>query len=383
MSATFVDVTGEAEQFADLFSYLASLKPELKGDADEKNIEKGVEQNKQGELLKKLLSHQQLVLEQGAEKDVEGFFGLQTTLILKHGGSSTKDLLHQQVKAIAANPKEKSLVKITVLNNMYNLAQDADLRAEIFVSLLKCAESNSDLVYPLFDTVEDKFREWKSSVAQKREVYKLLREMTREKETAFYNKFSLKYFKTFEANEVATVTGEAKAYALEVLKSKDNYQYDELFSLAVVKALEKSDASVFQLLKIFNNGDLDNFASFSQSEVSALGLDSDVLRRKISMLTLISLANQKSELSYAEVIKALKLQNEDEVEYWVITAVGEKLLEAKMDPTAKTITVARSSHRSFDKAQWEGLRDRVALWKENLVSVLKVIQSAKNDKQIA
>lgn len=46
--------------------------------------------------------------------DVEGFFGLQTTLILKHGGSSTKDLLHQQVKAIAANPKEKSLVKITV-----------------------------------------------------------------------------------------------------------------------------------------------------------------------------------------------------------------------------------------------------------------------------
>lgn len=127
---------------------------------------------------------------------------------------------------------------------------------------------------------------------------------------------------------------------MEVLKSKDNYQYDELFSLAVVKALEKSDASVFQLLKIFNNGDLDNFASFSQSEVSALGLDSDVLRRKISMLTLISLANQKSELSYAEVIKALKLQNEDEVEYWVITAVGEKLLEAKMDPTAKTITVA-------------------------------------------
>lgn len=66
---------------------------------------------------------------------------------------------------------------------MYNLAQETDLRAEIFVSLLKCAESNSDLVYPLFDTVEDKFREWKSSVAQKREVYKLLREMTREKET--------------------------------------------------------------------------------------------------------------------------------------------------------------------------------------------------------
>lgn len=127
---------------------------------------------------------------------------------------------------------------------------------------------------------------------------------------------------------------------MEVLKSKENYQYDELFSLPVVKALEKSDASVFQLLKIFNNGDLDNFASFSQSEVSALGLDSDLLRRKISMLTLVSLANQKSELSYAEVTKALKLQNEDEVEYWVITAVGEKLIEAKMDPTAKIITIA-------------------------------------------
>lgn len=70
---------------------------------------------------------------------------------------------------------------------MYNLAQDNDLRAEIFVSLLKCAASNSDLVYPLFDTVEDKFREWKSSVAQKREVYKLLRDMTREKESWVLN----------------------------------------------------------------------------------------------------------------------------------------------------------------------------------------------------
>lgn len=127
---------------------------------------------------------------------------------------------------------------------------------------------------------------------------------------------------------------------MEVLKSKDNYQLDELFSLPVVKALEKSDANVFQLLKIFNNGDLDNFTSFSQSDVSALGLDADVLRRKITLLTLVSLASQKSELSYAEVIKALKLQNEDEVEYWVITAVGEKLVEARMDPTAKTITIA-------------------------------------------
>ena len=134
--------------------------------------------------------------------------------------------------------------------------------------------------------------------------------------------------------------GEAKTYALEVLKSKDTYQIDELFSLPVVKALEKSDANVFNLLQIFNNGDLDNFASFSQSDVSALGLDAEILRRKISLLTLVSLASQKAELSYAEVTKALKLQNEDEVEFWVITAVGEKLLEAKMDPTAKTIAVS-------------------------------------------
>jgi hypothetical protein len=68
MSASFVDVTGDTEQFADLFGYVASLKEDLKNDANEKNIEKEVEQNKQSALLQKLLSHQQLVLDQGAEK---------------------------------------------------------------------------------------------------------------------------------------------------------------------------------------------------------------------------------------------------------------------------------------------------------------------------
>ncbi len=51
------------------------------------------------------------------------------------------------------------------------------------------------------------------------------------------------------------------------------------------------------------------------------------------------------------------------MEGWLVRAVGRKLLDARMDQTAATVTVTRCSHRSFGEPQWEELRDRLASWK--------------------
>lgn len=59
----------------------------------------------------------------------------------------------------------------------------------------------------------------------------------------------------------------------------------------------------------------------------------------------------------------------EEVEQWVVRAIGAKLLEAKLDQVRRVVVVTRSTHRIFGKQQWQDLKHRLAVWSENIASV--------------
>lgn len=53
---------------------------------------------------------------------------------------------------------------------------------------------------------------------------------------------------------------------------------------------------------------------------------------------------------------------EVEVEVWIVRAIGKKLLDARIDQLARTVSITRCSHRSFGAPQWRELRDQLAAW---------------------
>ena len=53
---------------------------------------------------------------------------------------------------------------------------------------------------------------------------------------------------------------------------------------------------------------------------------------------------------------------EEEVESWVVRAIGKKLLDARIDQLSRSVTVTRSAHRCFGSEQWQELRAQLSAW---------------------
>ena len=55
-------------------------------------------------------------------------------------------------------------------------------------------------------------------------------------------------------------------------------------------------------------------------------------------MTLCSLGCDKTNLTYSDIASVL-LINEDEVETWIVDAVGQNLMEAQIDQITSTVVV--------------------------------------------
>lgn len=155
--------------------------------------------------------------------------------------------------------------------------------------------------------------------------------------------WTLKYLSSFESGNNETES-EAITAIVDSIKASGIYQFDELLRLGPIKALENGSANGkkgFQLLKFFIEESWTSFKDFSSSNAEFLktnGIDLEEASRKLRLLTLCNLAASTSSLSYSLIAKHLQI-NENEVEFWVINAIGENILEAKLDQRKQIVLV--------------------------------------------
>lgn len=69
-----------------------------------------------------------------------------------------------------------------------------------------------------------------------------------------------------------------------------------------------------------------------------LGLSVEESKKKMQLLTLATLAAENREIPYSAVSDALKVKPE-EVESWVIAAIGAQLIDAKLDQIKRLVLV--------------------------------------------
>lgn len=107
-----------------------------------------------------------------------------------------------------------------------------------------------------------------------------------------------------------------------------------------------------------------------------LGLTHDECLRKQRVLALAGLASGKEEVTYDAVAQALGV-DEGDVESWVIEAVGAGVMDARLDQTRRIVLIHHVTLRTFTKEHWQQMSTRLALWKDNLASLLEVVQQNK------
>lgn len=186
--------------------------------------------------------------------------------------------------------------------------------------------------------------------------------------------------------ESTTDTTAAKEAAIGAIRDPVScfLQQRNMLSLPAIQALQKTDAKLLDLLKVFQEGKLSDYQTFLDSNggedvLKQWELDASACRKNVKILSLCTLASEHDEIPYSAIAETLQLPSDAEVESWVIAAVSSGLLQAKMDQLQNKVMVERTVVRKFDMEQWKALRNRLSLWKTNVGGILDALKESQAD----
>jgi len=387
--ATFVDNLHEQEQAVELARFVNKIKTKGKepSEAFVQECEK-IAESQPLAVIKKLLDEAQLVIAEASEKEVESYFFVILSLAKKLGQENVHEISVRVLSILTTNSEDKPSLRIRLLNHLYNIITDSPTRYSIFLELLKitAASKNAQLVLPILKEkeIERRSDEWGINIKQKRQLYRNIRDLLKDINSLQSYNWGVKYLQAFEGatpEELVSANEDAALTITEAIKHPDILQFDSLLNLAAVKKLENHPkyGSSFTILRVFVNENFEGFKTFHDKHpdfIKNAGLNFEDCLRKIRLLTLATLASNQQEITYAQVAKSLQI-SENEVEFFVIGAISENLISAKMDQIKRTIYITRSLQRVFNKEQWQQLSSTLQYWRSNVKSILENIHQAK------
>jgi len=397
--ATFLESSPDDEQLVDLARFVNKLKNKGKEEDDSyvKPIEELLAGSKHIEVLEIFLEEGQTILNSGTEKDVEGFYYVLLAHLRKLEVVAAKRLRAKLLATITSSKDDKVILRIRLLNNVYNILHghkdisNSD-RFELFMVLIKYCEAtnHTEISLQYFKNIENRLKEWQLNTTQLRELCKAVRDAYKISNNSDRTlEWSIKYLSTFDGQEDAA-TEEAASAIIQAIKSPDLYRYDGLIEVSAIKKMAGSNKTAngktVQLLKIFVNETLEAFTAFASENpdyFKAVGISQEDCIRKMRLLSLATLGGAASSegIPYSLIAKILGIDEQD-VEVWVIMAISENIIDAKMDQLKKVVLVSRCLQRVFTRAQWKVLSTKLDTWRSNLNVLLKTLQNSQRQGQL-
>ncbi|KAL7413204.1 hypothetical protein BDY24DRAFT_390880 [Mrakia frigida] len=343
-------------------------------------------------------------LGEGTEREVEGFFNLLLALLLSVHSISSSEFAVSYPKILSAvtSDKRRELrrAQYQILSNLHNLLPTSSpLRLPTLKSMISLAVTHKDLnsigLSPA--NIKQWVGEWEGvsdedkaafveSVAAEFERY----DAAGQGAASYpYHTLHLSLLPTTTPPSASTLQSITHALSL-ALRLPSLFNFDGLLSIPSVQALKGTGSSkVVDLVEgVFTKGGLKEWSQWVEKEgegsLKELGLDKDLLTKKIRCLTLATLcsSSESNEVSYAEIAAALEVDEKD-VEVWVIDVIRLSLLSAKLSQPTRTVRVQRAYIRSFGTVEWKALQARLAAWDENLASVESVVGEARRVGDVA
>lgn len=348
-----------------------------------------MQEGRWSDLVSLLLTSFDLVFGNASEKDLECIFAVICNLVSKAQSPDEALAMADQITTkLTAHPNDKPAIRLKILFSLYNILGNPYGKFLVYKRALKLAINGkvAELIMPSFKRIDTFLKEWNIGATEKRELYfgmtNVLKDIKGSTKESFT--FLVKYLETFSEEDPHTLS-EAKEEAvravIEFVKAPDMFQCD-LLDFPAVRQLEKDGkyASVYGLLEIFLTRRLDAYFEFQTTNSSILttyGLSHEDCITKMRLMSLGDLASKMHEIPYSVVQDTLKVPQE-EVEFWIVRGISSKLLDAKMDQMCQVVVISRCTERVFGPTQWRELYSKLAVWKENIGNVVKMVQNARS-----
>jgi len=389
--ALFVDVINDGQQCRELVDYVYQLSSDdLSAWKEECHSlsEKLSDPAKFKLMVQSIIEKGDIVFAQASNSDCEVYWSLILGLCNHCGGSAegeVKNLIESFTNQVTSKSgdNDKPELRLNVLGTAYNYFWTPNVRFLVLSAMLKYAKSvgKGSLVTGCFPSLEEQAKSWGVEASERRALYKLAADVAKEEKVSDATEYPILrgFLATFDTEgDLSEAKEEAKRAAIIAIRLNDIHQCHDLLELKAVKNLAKDAefAPVYELLSLFAQENLQAYKAFEAKHpnyIQKLGLSQESCICKMRLLTLASLAAHNHTLSYSTVAEKLGISSGD-VEDWVIDAISNDLLVAKIDQLHETIVVERCTQRVFDSDDWARLQTKLSLWHSNVSDLLTKVQ---------
>jgi translation initiation factor 3 subunit M len=276
-----------------------------------------------------------------------------------------------KITDIGAN-QSNALLRLKILNNLFaGLAEDNILRFDVYLSKVRLAASFSltKFVQTQMKDVRQWLSQWKVTVEQKGECYRELHAALKSEQSEEATKMLLELLSSYGEECADEAFDDARACVIEYVGKAGVFTMDHLLQLKPIQALKGKPE--YQLLDIFVAGTMVDYLAFQSSNqefIDSSGLVHADCLNKIRILTFLSMASQQTEIPFSECVTKLNV-DQDDVEDFVVELIQSGLVHAKIDQIQEKIIIRSCSRRTFKKAEWEELHNKLESWRDNLMNL--------------
>lgn len=312
-------------------------------------------------------------LKSACDADLEAMMNSFISLILVTGFDSDKltKKFCWKMAEMGAN-QSNALLRIKILNNLFTgLADDNNLRFDVYISQVRLAAQfkQTQSIKTSMRAVKEWLVKWNVTLEQKRTCYRelhaALREQLRNEEAT---RMMLELLSTFTEESAAEAKVDAENCIQDFISRPDVFVMDNLLGLKPVQAL--SGSVWHRLLTVFVSGSLQDYLDLyaTNNDFIDAKLSHAACVSKMSLLTFLTMASQQTHIPFDDLLKAVQI-NEEEIEDFVVEAIQNGLVHAKIDQVGRQIVVRSCSRRTFSSQEWHELRSKMETWKENLQTI--------------
>jgi len=286
---------------------------------------------------------------------------------------------------------------ISLLATLYNMRSDALEKVGLLVKMVKLATERQPSLLEPHNSMLGKWidashlpgmlDEWKVDPVSRRPLYLAASEGA--STPLAKQRFTLLVLETYSSSDIDPQGVKvAEQAAVGIIRDPVSLfeQQRNILALPAIQALEQKSAPLLALLKVVQEGKLEDYHSFIQSNGGEgilkqwEGVTPENCVRYMRILSLCSLAAEHEEIPYQVVADTLQTEMKD-VEKWVIAAVSSGLLSAKMDQLQSKVVVERCVVRKFDMRQWKAVQSRLHAWKQNVGQILDAYRQSLQHHQ--
>ncbi|KRZ73842.1 Inactive tyrosine-protein kinase 7, partial [Trichinella papuae] len=275
--------------------------------------------------------------------------------------------------------RDREQIIFRAITNLFHAMEDVHPvsyrhQYKLFMGMLNlschCKPSDIPLRIISLEQAGQWLNKWECNLQERRDCFRLLhRTLLNSEQIEAPAKVMYELLSSYTTEADAYIAGDdARECVRSAINDPRTFIFSHLFSLLPVQQL--ADEPIYRLLTIFDSGSLDDYIMFYEQNKQfvdeTMGLSNEQYLYKMRVLTFMSIAEKRKQISLSELMNLLKMENEHILEEFVIKAIQSKMVYAQIDDAKKIVLLHGAQSRPFGRKQWEEVLIGLKKWEEGI-----------------